>query len=115
MQICSQVSNITEWWRVKNDSDGKRGTGLKAESIICFDSTAQAVMAEKALLDKAFDVRVMPKPSVIEAGCGFCLRFSPDDIEKAIVFLAECGINVTETYRMEEADGTVSYTKTCVS
>jgi hypothetical protein len=90
---------------------GKRGTGLKVESIICFESTAQAIMAEKALLDAAFYVRVMPKPSVIKAGCGFCLRFLPYDIERIIAFLAECGISVNETYLMEEADGTISYTK----
>jgi hypothetical protein len=84
---------------------------MKAECIICFESTAQAIMAEKALLDAAFRVRVMPKPAVIQAGCGFCLRFLPDDIEKAVAFLAECGVAVSETYLMEEAGGTVSYTK----
>jgi hypothetical protein len=68
-------------------------------------------MAEQALLEKAFNVRVMPKPAAIQAGCGFCLRFSPDDIEKAVAFLAECGIRVSETYRMEESGGAVSYVK----
>ena len=46
---------------------------LQVESIICFESTAQAIMAEQALLEAAFNVRVMPKPAGIQAGCGFCL------------------------------------------
>jgi hypothetical protein len=99
----------------QKDGDGKGGAGLKVESIICFESTAQAIMAEKALLEKAFYVRVMPKPSAIQAGCGFCLRFLPDDIERAVAFLAECGISVTETCLMEETDGTVLYTKTRIT
>jgi hypothetical protein len=82
---------------------------MKDESIICFESTTQAIRAEQMLLEKAFNVRVMPKPSGIEAGCGFCLRFLPEDIEKAAIFLLSCGIPVKETYRMEELDETISY------
>ncbi|MDR1363162.1 MAG: DUF3343 domain-containing protein, partial [Spirochaetaceae bacterium] len=81
------------------------------ESIICFESTSQAIMAEQALIEKAFSVRVMPKPAAIEAGCGFCLRFSPDDLDRAVLFLASCGIDVKETYRMEESDGITAYSK----
>jgi hypothetical protein len=51
----------------------------------------------------------MPKPSVIQAGCGFCLRFLPDDLESVLAALSEQGIKGTETYWMEESDGTVSY------
>jgi hypothetical protein len=82
---------------------------LEVEGLICFESTSQAIMAEQALLARALYVRVMPKPSVIEAGCGFCLRFLPEDIEKAVLVLAEGGIQVKETYRMEDSGGTRSY------
>ena len=82
---------------------------LQVESIICFESTAQAIMAEQALLEAAFNVRVMPKPAGIQAGCGFCLRFLPDDLGSALVFLSKRGVTVEETYRMEEANGAVSY------
>ncbi|MDR0382567.1 MAG: DUF3343 domain-containing protein [Spirochaetaceae bacterium] len=83
----------------------------KAESLLCFESASQAVMAEQALLENAFDVRIMPKPSAIGAGCGFCLRFSPDDLEKAVAFLSERGIIAGETYLMKEADGKMTYCK----
>jgi hypothetical protein len=81
------------------------------EAIVCFESTAEAIMAEQALLEQAFYVRVMPKPSSIKAGCGFCLRFLPETIEAVVVFLSKCGITIKETYRMEESDGTVSYSR----
>ena len=84
-------------------------TALRLESIICFESTAQAIMAEQALLEAAFAVRVMPKPASIKAGCGFCLRFAPDDTGSVIGFLSKLGITVEESYRMEEAGGTISY------
>jgi hypothetical protein len=67
------------------------------EVIICFDSTSHVIMAEQTLLEQGFDVRVMPRPSAIKAGCGFCLRFLPEAIEKAIVSLAKCGIYITPT------------------
>ncbi|MHB9292019.1 hypothetical protein Holit_01107 [Hollandina sp. SP2] len=68
-------------------------------------------MADQALLEEAFNVRVMPKPSAIKAGCGFCLRFLPDDLEKAVLFLLKQGVHIKETYRKEESDGSVSYRK----
>jgi hypothetical protein len=68
-------------------------------------------MAEQALVDNGFYVRVMPKPSVIAAGCGFCLRFLPDDICNVALFLLERGVNIKEIYRMEEAGGSVLYNR----
>jgi hypothetical protein len=69
-------------------------------------------MAEQTLLEEALYVRVMPKPSAIQAGCGFCLRFLPEDIEKVVPCLSKRGIAVREIYRMEESDGKVSYHRT---
>jgi hypothetical protein len=89
----------------------KEHAALNVESIICSESTSQAVMAEQVLLEKVFYVRVMPKPSGIKAGCGFCLRFLPDDVDKTVLFLSKCGINIKETYRMEESDRTISYSR----
>ncbi|MDR3146821.1 MAG: DUF3343 domain-containing protein [Treponema sp.] len=87
---------------------------MKVEAIVCFESTSEAIMAEQALADRAVPVRVMPKPAAIEAGCGFCLRFSPDDLERVAALLLECGIKVKATYRMEEAEGGCSYRQVSV-
>ncbi|MCL2006798.1 MAG: DUF3343 domain-containing protein [Treponema sp.] len=67
-------------------------------------------MAEQALLEGGFSVRVMPVPSSIKEGCGFCLRFLPEDLERAAVFLSERGLTVGEAYVPEEtpvSDGQV--------
>jgi hypothetical protein len=84
---------------------------VKTEAVICFDSVSEAIMAEQALLAEGFNVRVMPKPSGIKAGCGFCLRFPPCDIEKAAAFLSKRGVHVNEIYLAEEAGGALLYKK----
>ncbi|GHU42164.1 hypothetical protein FACS1894190_11150 [Spirochaetia bacterium] len=62
-------------------------------------------MAEQALVAQAFDVRVMPMPSTIKAGCGFCLRFFPQDIERAAVFLTERGLEIKEAWKRDPDTG----------
>ena len=84
---------------------------LFMEAIICFESVAQAIMTEQALTQGKFSVRVMPAPAAIQKGCGFCLRFLPEDVEKILSFLAEQGQIITEIYQREETQGSVSYKK----
>lgn len=79
------------------------------EVIVYFESVTAAIMAEQALTGAGCAVRVMPTPSGIKAGCGFCLRFLPEDIEKAAAFLAERGLTVTEAYMREASGGVSSY------
>ncbi|MDR0527759.1 MAG: DUF3343 domain-containing protein [Spirochaetaceae bacterium] len=86
------------------------GEGKLEEAIICFESAAQAIMAEQALLEHKFYVRVMPTPSAIRAGCGFCLRFLPEELDKAALFLAQNGLAVKEAY-LSKADCVNSYEK----
>jgi hypothetical protein len=68
------------------------------EIIAGFEGVSQAIMAEQALTEQGFYVRVMPMPSGIRAGCGFCLRFLPEDLAKAAVFLAERGLAIKEAW-----------------
>jgi hypothetical protein len=74
------------------------------ETIICFESTTAAIITERALLDGGFGVRVMPLPSGIRAGCGFCLRLPQADAGRAAAFLAERGLGASEGWR-KSADG----------
>jgi fructose-specific phosphotransferase system component IIB len=76
------------------------------EVIICFESVSRAIMAEEALTKQAFNVRVMPVPSGIRGGCGFCLRFSPEDIDRASAFLSECGFDISEAWEKSGTTGT---------
>ena len=86
---------------------------IEKEVIICFQSVAQAILAEQSLSEGGFSVRVMPVPSGIREGCGFCLRLLPEELEQAAAFLLERGIVLTEVYLPEEStDGqSVSYKK----
>jgi hypothetical protein len=76
------------------------------EVIICFESVSAAIMVENALKEQAFDIRVMPVPSGIRSGCGFCLRFSPEDIDSAAVFLSGRGFDIKEAWEREGSSGT---------
>ncbi|WP_010256523.1 DUF3343 domain-containing protein [Treponema primitia] len=74
------------------------------ELIIGFDSVTQAIMAEQALVEQGFYVRVMPMPAGIRTGCGFCLRFVPEDLERAASFLSERGLAIKEAWE-KSGDG----------
>jgi hypothetical protein len=76
------------------------------EVMICFESVSGAIMAEEALREQGFTVRVMPVPSGIRGGCGFCLRFSPEDLERAAAFLGERGFAINEAWERSETTRT---------
>ncbi|MDR2510416.1 MAG: DUF3343 domain-containing protein [Spirochaetaceae bacterium] len=74
------------------------------EVVIYFESAQAAVFAEQALAGNGFSVRVMPAPASIKPGCGFCLRFDAHDVEAAVLFLAQNGLDVTEVYAWNELE-----------
>jgi hypothetical protein len=51
--------------------------------ILAFDTTTDAMQAEKLLKDK-FNIAVMPVPREISSGCGLSIRFQEPD-EQAII------------------------------
>jgi hypothetical protein len=81
------------------------------EYIVCFESAAQAILAEESLVEGNFSVRVMPVPSGIRAGCGFCLRFIPEELERAVAFLSERGLVLTEAYIRDDTKTSGFYKK----
>jgi len=89
--------------------------GENREIIVRFERVTEAIMAEEALAEAGFAVRVMPTPSGIRKGCGFCLRFAPEDAARAAAFLAERGIAVTAGYIREETDRLWVYKKVRLS
>ena len=72
------------------------------EAIVCFENVTGAIMAEEILAEGKFCVGIMPTPSGIRGGCGFCLRFLPEDLERAAAFLFERGLAIKEAYMREE-------------
>jgi len=79
------------------------------EVIICFENVTRVIMAEQALTGNKFFVRVMPAPSGIREGCSFCLRFLPEDIERAAAFLFEQGFTNSKAFMKEKTGDLVSY------
>jgi hypothetical protein len=76
---------------------------LKAQELIVgFGGVSQAILAEQTLTEQGVPVRVMPLPASIRAGCGFCLRFFPADLKRAVAFLSEHGISITEAWEQAE-------------
>jgi len=62
------------------------------EYIITFSNTSSAIAAEQYLLESKLSVTVLPLPSRIRAGCGICLKASPDEIDRSLDIsqAAEC-------------------------
>jgi len=79
------------------------------EVIVRFENVRQAIEAEKALIEGGFSVLVMPTPSEIKPGCGFCLRLKPEDFKNASAFLSEHGFEVNEAYIRQEPRGGGAY------
>ncbi|MCL2222931.1 MAG: DUF3343 domain-containing protein [Oscillospiraceae bacterium] len=69
-----------------------------SEYVIVFSSTNVAIKAEQCLLEHGMKVSVMPLPSQIKAGCGICLRTSPDNISAALEALANVQISEIGLY-----------------
>jgi hypothetical protein len=80
------------------------------EALVCFDSTTHAIMAERELMAIPFPATVMPLPSEIHAGCGFCLRLPSSCFEEALRLLRERGIPFGGTYTRRETDEQDIYT-----
>jgi len=79
------------------------------EAIVCFESVSGAILAEQALAEGGIRAPVMPKPSAILKGCGFCLRFAPADLAPALAFLMEKGfadMGIDAFLRTETGGGT---------
>lgn len=74
---------------------------LDMEIVLTFKATNVAIKAEAVLLQNNVDVRVMPVPSSIRAGCGLCLRLSSSDEKKAHAMLAQNDVPVEGVYRKE--------------
>jgi transposase len=70
-----------------------------SEVIFTFESSHYAIAAERQLLDAGIQVRVMPLPASIGAGCGICLRVWPDERTQAAGALTLAGIRPQGVWR----------------
>lgn len=57
-------------------------------SIVLFDSTSEALLAEKLFKKAGIPHKVIPVPRHISSDCGVCIRFSSPDTERVRSALA---------------------------
>ena len=80
--------------------------------ILAFDTTTDAMQAEKLLKDH-FDIAIMPVPREISSGCGLSIRFQNPNETTIITHLKENPIIHGSLYKMGTAkiDGKRTTTK----
>lgn len=74
--------------------------------ILAFDTTTDAMQAEKLLKDH-FDIAIMPVPREISSGCGLSIRFQNPDETVIIAHLKANPVIHGTLYKMgtEKIDG----------
>lgn len=78
---------------------------MEIEYIFTFTSTNHAILGESFLLEEHLQVRVMPLPGVIQAGCGLCLRLSPEEMATARTILTQQGVPIQGIYQRSLGQG----------
>ena len=68
--------------------------------ILAFDTTTDAMQAEKLLKDK-FNIAIMPVPREICRGCGLSIRFQEPDETAIISYLKVTPLINGTLYKME--------------
>jgi len=71
-------------------------------AVLGFESTHDALNAEKILIDLGVDVVPIPAPKTIGAHCGIALRIELDDDDRASAYLGAAGIAVVARARIED-------------
>lgn len=79
------------------------------EMILTFENTNFSVKGEHLLLRGGLDVKVMPLPTTIRAGCGLCLRVPPRQLAEAETILADAGVPIEGVYSRKTENGSSTY------
>ena len=83
---------------------------MEAETVFSFSTTNCVIYAEQVLLKSGFDVRVMPLPPAIRAGCGLCLRLNAGKTGAAENLFKQNSITEYSIYIKTVIDGKSRYT-----
>jgi len=73
--------------------------------LIAFDSTHAAMAAEAFFKEKQVKAKLVPLPSVVSSGCGFAIKFKPDEKEAAEPFLADPLFEGSTFYKISKMAG----------
>ncbi|SHN73333.1 Protein of unknown function [Desulfitobacterium chlororespirans DSM 11544] len=84
---------------------------ISMEYIITFKNTNWAIKSEQYLLAEKLQVKVMPLPAQISAGCGICLRIPAAEMETALDILTARQVEGVGLYTRVEADRGYRYSE----
>jgi hypothetical protein len=79
------------------------------EVIFTFRTPGEAVKGEAALDAAGLAVKVMPRPPVLGAGCGLCLRLPEAEVAPGLRLLAALGLTPEGLYDRLETEGASCY------
>lgn len=68
--------------------------------VIIFNSTSQALLAERALEDGGLDIDIVPLPRGFSADCGLAIEFAEGDEPKVRALLAERRLEHKGIYKL---------------
>ncbi len=66
--------------------------------IALFFNTRDAMKAEEKAKDAALQVRIIPTPGKIYAGCGFSLKYNLSEEAQLVTLLRQCGLSWEALY-----------------
>ena len=71
-------------------------------AVLAFESTHDALDAEKLLLDLGIDVVPIPAPKIAGAHCGIALRIELEDEDRSIAYLDAGSIAIAGRGQIED-------------
>ena len=70
--------------------------------LITFTSTHAAMAAESFLKKEGLNVKLIPLPSVISAGCGFAIRVQVEVFSSVETWLKQSAFEWSKVYKLEK-------------
>jgi len=71
--------------------------------LIAFDSTHAAMSAEAFFNNNDANIKLIPLPSIISAGCGFGIKIMPTEVNAVGALLERPEINWSKLYKIVKA------------
>ncbi|KYH29317.1 MULTISPECIES: DUF3343 domain-containing protein [Clostridium] len=71
-------------------------------ALVAFSSTHSAIKAEKELMRHELNVRIIPVPREITAGCGLSIRFDLNDLERVKKIIDDNNIETSGYYHIKK-------------
>jgi len=73
--------------------------------LIAFESTHAAMTTEAFFKEKAVKAKLIPLPSAVSSGCGFALKFKPEEKEQAEPFFVDPLFEGSAFYKITKKQG----------